>query len=191
MKWLAVLPMLWVLCAQAFFFSSTAPEIELTDSLLLQSQDSWDSLIPMGAYDFVPDNLSDTLFYSDTFQAQIEAAGQMLNAQINGSVIAMGGFMVPLEVSGEEVTVFLLVPEAGQCIHIPPPPVNQTVLVDVSANPVALRSLYDPIWVEGPIETYVTSTELAEVGYRMILPEVKTLIIEGYDPGAVPRHEGD
>ena len=41
--------------------------------------------------------------------------------------------MVPVEMKKGKVSKFLLVPEAGQCIHVPPP-LNQTVLVKWMIN---------------------------------------------------------
>ena len=43
-------------------------------------------------------------------------------------VARVPGYMVPLEDNLEEVTEFLLVPYPGACIHVPPPPANQTVM---------------------------------------------------------------
>jgi hypothetical protein len=38
------------------------------------------------------------------------------------------GYMVPLEDNLREVTEFLLVPCPGACIHVPPPPPNQSCI---------------------------------------------------------------
>jgi hypothetical protein len=51
-----------------------------------------------------------------------------------GANIRISGFMVPFDDDDEQVTEFLLVPQAGMCIHTPPPPANQIILVEVAAG---------------------------------------------------------
>ncbi len=176
--------------AQAGFFSSNDPLL-LDDQRLQASFDAWDGLIPTDAYDWVPDNPSTELILSDDFQRQLEAAGTRLNDRQHGTAIGLGGFMVPIDVEGQNVLTFLLVPEAGQCVHVPPPPINQTILVDASLNPLPLRDLYQPIWVQGTLNVSRGETDLAEYGYLLVDPRVRDLEIPDYDPALVPRHSGD
>lgn len=51
---------------------------------------------------------------------------------------------------GTKVTKFFLVPSAGACIHTPPPPANQLVLIDYPQG-IELVSLMTPVWVEGQL----------------------------------------
>ena len=51
-----------------------------------------------------------------------------------GANIKISGFMVPFDDEDEQVTEFLLVPQAGMCIHTPPPPPNQIILVEVATG---------------------------------------------------------
>ncbi|WP_420550936.1 DUF3299 domain-containing protein [Litorivicinus lipolyticus] len=176
--------------ASASWFSSDDP-IRLDDARLKQSYASWDGLIPPDAYAWVPENPSFELIDSDEFQRQLEASGASLNEGMQGKAIGIGGFMVPIDVEGQQVLTFLLVPEAGQCVHVPAPPINQTVLVDASLNPVLLRDLYQPIWVNGDIRVSRGDTDLAEYGYLLVDPRVYDLEIPDYDAALVPRHSGD
>lgn len=60
--------------------------------------------------------------------------------------IKMPGFMVPLEDNSRSVVEFLLVPTPQACIHVPPPPPNQMILIRMkNQTPVA----FGPIWVYG------------------------------------------
>jgi uncharacterized protein len=62
--------------------------------------------------------------------------------------VKVPGFMVPLEDHKRSVTEFLLVPTPQACIHVPPPPPNQMILVKTQqgfSTPVAMG----PIWVYG------------------------------------------
>ena len=72
----------------------------------------------------------------------------------------LAGFLVPLEMEGLIGKQFILVPTAGACIHTPPPPVNQTILVEFPEGP-ELQSLYTPVWVTGNIKTGAVDTSIA------------------------------
>ena len=89
--------------------------------------------------------------------------------------IVLAGFMFPIEYVGTDVSKFLLVPEAGQCIHVPPPPLNQTILVDVSSEPTKFRDLYMPIIVYGRISVGSQSFDIADSGYTVSDAMVDTL----------------
>ena len=73
---------------------------------------------------------------------------------------------MPLDVAGDLVVSFLLVPYFGACIHQPPPPPNQIVYVEF-AEPVELTSMYDPVWVTGTLGLDAHSSYLAHAGYSM------------------------
>ncbi|MEL0607383.1 DUF3299 domain-containing protein [Vibrio echinoideorum] len=72
----------------------------------------------------------------------------------------LAGFLVPLEMEGLIGKQFILVPTAGACIHTPPPPVNQTILVEFPEGH-ELQSLYTPVWVTGNIKTGAVDTSIA------------------------------
>ena len=73
----------------------------------------------------------------------------------------MPGYLLPLELDGTRVTEFFLVPYVGACIHVPPPPPNQIVLVKMVANGSYQSSrLFEPVWVTGIISTASTVQEL-------------------------------
>ncbi|MGR2845937.1 DUF3299 domain-containing protein [Vibrio vulnificus] len=72
----------------------------------------------------------------------------------------LGGYLVPIEMEGLKGTQFILVPTAGACIHTPPPPANQTVLVEFPQG-YELQSLYTPVWVKGAIKADVASASVA------------------------------
>jgi hypothetical protein len=68
---------------------------------------------------------------------------------LDGKRIKIPGFMVPLEDQAQMVTEFLLVPTAQACIHVPPPPPNQMVLVKMKDKPQAV--IMGPVWVYGDL----------------------------------------
>lgn len=86
---------------------------------------------------------------------------------LDGQRVRLPGYIVPLEVSEEgRVTEFLLVPYFGACIHVPPPPPNQIVHV-TSELGVKVDELYQPYWIEGPMQVKSSTSELADAGYQM------------------------
>lgn len=89
-----------------------------------------------------------------------------VNDILNEVPVRLPGFITPLEYTGNLITEFLLVPYFGACIHTPPPPINQTVLVQVAeGNGIKPEDSYNPIWVMGKLTTEETTTELASAGY--------------------------
>ena len=95
---------------------------------------------------------------------------------LNGQLIRIPGYVLPLEMSGTKVTEFLLVPYVGACIHVPPPPPNQIIYVKVAQNN-GYRSdkLYDPVFVTGVISANAQVRDLhlvdgsagINIGYSM------------------------
>lgn len=86
--------------------------------------------------------------------------------------ISLPGYAVPLEGDGQIVTSFLLVPYFGACIHVPPPPTNQVVLVKVPQG-VPADDLWDTIKVQGILHVQSTRHDLANAGYQLDAASVK------------------
>lgn len=101
---------------------------------------------------------------------QAMAGPQTINApvvkELNGKLVKIPGFVVPLEGDDEVVTEFLLVPYFGACVHVPPPPSNQLIHVKMPKG-APVEAMYDPIYVIGIIKTESWEGELAQVGYSM------------------------
>lgn len=91
---------------------------------------------------------------------------------LNGKKIRIPGYVVQLEGDADKVTQFLLVPYFGACIHVPPPPPNQIILVDFPTG-VRYEDTFDAVWVEGTIEVQRVEGDIAVVGYRMTAATVK------------------
>lgn len=73
--------------------------------------------------------------------------------QLIGESIKIPGFAVPLEGDDgfEYIDEFLLVPYFGACIHVPPPPPNQVILV-ILDKPVHFEVISFAIWITGILE---------------------------------------
>lgn len=102
-------------------------------------------------------------------------------ADLEVNDMKLSGFLVPLEMEGLVGTQFILVPTAGACIHTPPPPANQTILVDFPDG-YEMQSLYTPVWVEGDIKAGGVSASVAlsdgnqniEIGYVIDASDIAT-----------------
>jgi len=136
---------------------------------------SWDDLIPPGVpyADIIGEGEINEA--TDTWRPIFDENATKLNILLNGENIRLPGFIVPLEQGSEGVTEFVLVPYAGACIHTPPPPPNQLILVR-AIDPWPTDNIWDPVWVEGKISTQLMTTEVAETGYAMTADK-----IEAYD----------
>jgi uncharacterized protein len=112
---------------------------------------------------------------------QLNAPPELTEAQTvtvatyDGQRVRIPGFIVPLEFEGDGVVSFLLVPYVGACIHVPPPPPNQIILVE-SKTPVVVTAAFDPITVTGTLEATARATELADVGYHLAAEEVAVYV---------------
>ncbi|MCG6541240.1 DUF3299 domain-containing protein [Pseudomonas sp. KSR10] len=96
---------------------------------------------------------------------------------LNGKQVRLGGYPVPLETDSKgRSTEFFLVPYPGACIHVPPPPPNQIVMVRYP-NGITLEDIYAPLWVDGTLAIEPVSNDLADAAYVISAAEV-TLVDE-------------
>ena len=89
-----------------------------------------------------------------------------VNAALDGQLVKLPGYIVPLEECKAGLTEFLLVPYFGACIHTPAPPANQVVHVLPRAAAKGLRSM-DTVWVSGTLHLDHADTYLGASGYRI------------------------
>ena len=115
-------------------FASTATEI------------TWDDLIPPGVpySEIIAEGELDE--QNDYWQPIFDENATKLNTALNNAHIKMPGFIIPIDISGEGVTSFVLVPYVGACIHVPPPPPNQLVFVSTKV-PWPSERLWEAVWV--------------------------------------------
>lgn len=124
---------------------------------------TWDDLLPEGEV-AVPQAVNHAFMPTfDDFPAAVDVGTV---AALDGQVVRLPGFVVPLDVTEGKVASLLLVPYFGACIHQPPPPPNQIVHVSFVV-PVEVASMYDPVWVTGPMRVETYSGALAEASYVM------------------------
>lgn len=83
------------------------------------------------------------------------------NPKVLSQTVRVPGYIVPLGLDGGNAVEFLLVPTAGACIHTPPPPANQMILVRYPQG-YPLRGLFDPVWIVGELKA---ETQVELVAY--------------------------
>lgn len=92
----------------------------------------------------------------------VEVRNKETVASLDGKLVRLPGYALPLEFSNAEITEMLLVPYVGACIHTPPPPANQTVYVSLS-TPYRSGSVFEPIWITGHIRIEPQTKSLSYV----------------------------
>ena len=96
-------------------------------------------------------------------------------SSLNGKQIRLGGYPVPLEADAKgRSTLFFLVPYPGACIHVPPPPPNQLVLVRYPKG-LKLDDIYTPLWVTGTLKVEAVSNDLADAAYALEAAKVRVV----------------
>ena len=92
----------------------------------------------------------------------------IVKTQLNKK-IRIPGYAVPLDAERSEKREFLLVPYFGACIHTPPPPANQIVLVRPTAQSKIKKmpESMDVLWVEGELKEGRVSTSQGVSGYLL------------------------
>lgn len=89
--------------------------------------------------------------------------------KMNGQLIRLPGFIVPLEFDDDLViTQFFLVPFFGACIHVPPPPPNQIIFVNYPKG-LTQEALDEPFWMYGVLKTSITENQIATSAYSLEL----------------------
>jgi hypothetical protein len=133
---------------------------------------TWDDLIPAGVpySEVVGQGEMDIL--NDTWAPIFDENGTKMNESLDGQVIKMPGYIIPLESSKKGVTEFILVPYVGACIHVPPPPPNQLVFA-TTKRPWPSERLWDALWVTGTLTINLMSTNLGDIGYALEVTDME------------------
>lgn len=87
--------------------------------------------------------------------------------KLEGKMVRIPGFVVPLDDFQEEGAEFLLVPYYGACVHTPPPPPNQIVMVGMSAKKSVKLGLFDAVWLSGRLKIASVESPYGTVGFQL------------------------
>jgi len=100
-------------------------------------------------------------FHVDRIIEERTIRNGQVNDELNGKEVRIVGHLLPLDLSGEMITDFLLVPYVGACIHTPPPPPNQIIQATLKTPiPVNYDDVFRPVVVTGTLSAEQISTNL-------------------------------
>ncbi len=136
---------------------------------------TWDDLIPPGVpySEIIAEGELDE--ENDYWRPIFDENSTKLNPALADAYIKMPGFIIPIDISGDGVTSFILVPYVGACIHVPPPPPNQLVFVTTKV-PWPSERLWEAVWVTGTMQNKVQYTEVADTGYELEADRIEIYI---------------
>jgi len=97
------------------------------------------------------------------------------NEAMDGVVVKLPGYVVPLEEASGGVREFLLVPYFGACIHTPPPPANQIIDVLLHSPARGVHSM-DAVWVTGKLSAKRHESYMGNSGYQMQASRVEPYV---------------
>jgi hypothetical protein len=141
----------------------------------------WKDLVPAG---FDPNKLlrkyyADVATLEDSDPRAVRLAEGLRKAwesapvveALNNQMVKLSGFLVTLEGDGKAVVEFLLVPFFGACIHVPPPPSNQIVLV--RTKPFKVKQMFQTVAVTGRLRTEPVRNDMASASYVIEATQVE------------------
>ena len=100
-----------------------------------------------------------------------------------GKKVHISGFIVPLELDGyiDKVKEFVLVPNPLACIHVPPPPPNQMILVTMK-KAIPLDMDFRGVTIKGVLTLARADIQDKLVGFELLGISAKEANIEFEDP---------
>lgn len=139
---------------------------------------------------FTPSLLAKELSWEALKSLEVDAKtkknkmGEELTKNI-GKEITIKGFMMPLEYDAKEISEFLLMPYVPSCMHIPPPPANQLVLVKMKKGS-KVKPTFMPVEMKGKLK--VEENKELESSYLMEGLSMKEL--KNFSPPSSPNIPG-
>ncbi|MEO0335549.1 MAG: DUF3299 domain-containing protein [Pseudomonadota bacterium] len=98
---------------------------------------------------------------------------------LDGEVVKIPGYIVPLTDDYTSLKEFLLVPDAQACIHVPPPPPNLIVTVELR-EAISSREVSNPAWVTGVFSISTSKSEHGESSYKLDAVKMERFVRSGW-----------
>ncbi|MGB0360635.1 MAG: DUF3299 domain-containing protein [Endozoicomonas sp.] len=128
---------------------------------------SWDSLSPPVEEEMIRKYEAGEITPDEAI-AYVTELGKIPVQSLNNTRVRVPGYLVPLNLQQDQTaTELLLVPTLGACIHVPPPPPNQTIFIHYPKGIKVTEAGYTPYWVEGEIKVELNESEYTEVLYAI------------------------
>jgi hypothetical protein len=87
-------------------------------------------------------------------------------AALDAKPVKIPGFVVPLDDDDTGLAEFLLVPSPQACVHVPPPPPNQMIMVRMKSGQAPKRS-WGPVWIMGTMHIATTDSQFGKISYML------------------------
>jgi hypothetical protein len=156
--------------AAAALASAALPPLAATGEKAAPRQLRWDDLIPKGWSPIEEYRKANPMLDGDSPQGMEAMRNIWDNAPtlttLDGQSVKLPGYVVPLDATPDSTREFLLVPYFGACIHSPPPPANQIVLV-VPETPAKGLKAMEVVWVTGVMQAKRGDSVMGMSGYRI------------------------
>ncbi len=154
---------------------SAAIKIEETTKKTNQkvSEITWEALMPQPEQSVI-DRFNAGKMTQEEVADYIEELGQIPVQKMNSLYVRIPGYLVPLNLDkNQKATELLLVPSAGSCVHVPPPPPNQTIFVHVKKGIEVADAGYTAYWLTGTLKVEVSKSKYTETLYTMNVDKIE------------------
>ncbi len=129
---------------------------------------SWEDLVPDdGGVDFGALRRLGVIQHGQLSTPFDQETGSKVTNAYDGRMVRIPGYLLPLDFENVAITSALLVPFVGACVHVPPPPPNQLIFLEIT-DPYESDGLFEPVWATGVFSSSAAETMFAEVGYSMV-----------------------
>jgi len=125
--------------------------------------------ISEGSVEDIPTSILKSTITEPEDSYQQALISTQVRPELDGNNIRVAGYLVPLDFNNKQrASTFYAVPWFGACLHLPPPPPNQIILVH-SEQGVSIDDLYTPYWLSGELHTVIEENDIATSAYSMTL----------------------
>lgn len=100
---------------------------------------------------------------------------------LDGKMIRMPGYVVPLSDNYSKLDEFLLVPDGRSCVHVPPPPPNLIISVKLR-KAIPMDKTFNPSWVIGIFKIEASESEFGGAAFKMDAIRVEEFKFKKRDP---------
>lgn len=84
------------------------------------------------------------------------------------------GYLIPLNMDkNQKATELLLVPTLGACVHVPPPPPNQTIYIKLDEGIKVSEAGYTPYWITGNLIVEKNTSEYTDTLYSIDVESIE------------------
>ncbi|WP_051785718.1 DUF3299 domain-containing protein [Endozoicomonas numazuensis] len=137
---------------------------------------TWDELMPAPDQKVIDRYQAGKMERADVI-TYLDKLGQTPVEKLDKITVKIPGYLVPLNLNKDQkATELLLVPTMGACVHVPPPPPNQTIYVKFKKGEEGIKveeAGYTPYWLVGTLHVETNQSEYTETLYAMTVDSLE------------------